>query len=246
MQLEPRQAPSAHSVLDAARLAERTYHVLDTLPDAVVLIARMGQNLAQFGLKYSHLGFAVREARRGEWGVVHLLNTGDGRESRIYLEGLVNFYSDNPYRFESCLLTLPEGVQARLRQMLRVQPRILHCPAYSLTAYPWSTTTQNSNQWVLEMIAAALAGMDNPTRPAVQQWLRSNGFKPTLLRIPLPTQWAGPLLRDSIRFDDQPLAQRREGKVYTVTVDSVFDFLRAADGPCAGAFDNCRLIQLAL
>lgn len=246
MQLETRQAPSAHSVLDAARLAERTYHVLDALSDNVVLLARMGQNLEQFGLKYSHLGFAVRGLRRGEWGVIHLLNASDGRTSGIYQEGLVNFYSDSPYRFESCVFTLPPAVQTRLGELLLRRPRVLHWPVYSLTAYPWSLSTQNSNQWVLEMVAAAAAGMEQPTREQAQRWLRDKGFAPTVLRIPLLTQWAGPLLRDSIRFDDQPVEERRAGRVHTVTVDSVFDFLRAASGPFADAQAHCRLIPLAL
>jgi hypothetical protein len=237
-------------VLDAARLAEQTYHALDKLAHhEVVLIARMGQNLAQFGLKYSHLGFAVRGLRRGDWAVEHLLNAEDGTRSGIYQEGMVNFYSDQPYRFEAAMLTLPLDIQARLREVLTTYGKALHNPSYSLTAYPWSTDVQNSNQWVLEVLATALRGVEAgtpPTRESAQAWLKEHGYQPSTLHIGLPTQWAGPLLRDSIRFTDQPDEARREGRVQTVTVDSVVDWLHGENSPLGVARADSQFIELAL
>lgn len=244
-QLDSRRAPSAQSVLDAGRLAEKTYAALDSLNEDVVLIARMGQNLSQFGLKYSHMGFAVRGLRRGEWGVVHLLNLDGGAQSGIYSEGMVNFYSDAPFRFESALLTLPKRVHAPLRDQLLPLAKRLHCPNYSLTSYPWSLTSQNSNQWVLELLAAVVMGKE-PTRENAQAWLREHHYTPTTLPIALPTQWAGPLLKDSIRFDDQPLAQRREARVQTVTVNSVVDFVRSAQGPFKDELAELKFLELSL
>lgn len=245
-QLEARRAPVAQSALDAGRLAENTYALLDGLGDDIALLARAGQNLEQFGLKYSHLGFAVKGLRRGEWGVVHLLNTADGRRSSLFEEGLVNFYSDNPYRMESCVLTLPPELQKTTLQVLRDHGRALHCPTYSLTSYPWSLSTQNSNQWILEVLAAAMAGMSSPTRALVQAWMRDHGFVPTTLPISLPTQWAAPLLRDSIRFEDQPESQRREGQVQVITVESAFDWLTSASGPLSSRLDKVRRHPLGL
>jgi hypothetical protein len=250
-QLDVRHTPQVESVLDAARLAERTYHVLDKLDHEIVLIARMGQNLSQFGLKYSHLGFAVKGLRRGEWAVVHLLNADDGRRSGIYQEGMVNFFSDTPYRFEAAILTLPESLRTTLRQMLLQHGKALHCPRYSLTAYPWDLRVQNSNQWVLEVLAnaaiqQATTGDFNATRAHAQEWLQRHHFEPSCLQIGLPTQWAGPLLRDSIRFEDQPEEERRSGRVRTVTVDSVFDWLRGSTSPFVAVRRELQLIEMAL
>lgn len=245
-QLDAEAAPNAQSVLDAGRLAEKTYQLLDQLGHEVFLISRMGQNLAQFGLKHSHLGFVVKNLRRGEWGVVHLLNAEDGQHSAIYAEGMVTFFSDKPFRFEADILTIPVRLQARLRQLLLEMPRSVHCPDYSLTSYPWSLTTQNSNQWVLELLACAIADITPPTRPAAQEWLKQQGFRASDLRIKLPTQWAGPLLRDSIRFQDQPEDSRRAGVVSTVTVDSVYHWLRSGAGPFREELDQVRLISLTL
>lgn len=245
-QLEARRAPVAQSVLDAGRLAENTYALLDGLGQDLVLLARTGQNLEQFGLRYSHLGFALRSPRTGEWGVVHLLNTADGGRSRLFEEGMVNFYSDNPFRMESCVLTLPATLQKSVLEMLRTHGHALHCPVYSLTSYPWSLSTQNSNQWVLEVLAAAMAGLKEPTRAQVQAWMQAQGFVATVLPIGLPTQWAAPLLRDCIRFEDQPAQQRRMGQVQVITVESTFAWLTAANGPLAQDLDHVRCHPLSL
>jgi len=246
-QLDVQQTPKAGSVLDAARLAEQTYHALDRLGQDVVLIARMGQNLSQFGLKYSHLGFAVKGLRRGEWAVMHLLNAEDGTKSGIFQEGMVNFYSDQPFRFEAALISLPAETQSRLRDVLLHQGKLLHCPQYSLTAYPWALEVQNSNQWVLEVLACALQPADLPvSREQAQRWLSEKGYEPSTLHIGLPTQWAGPLLRDSIRFSDQPEEARREGRVQTVTVDSVVNWLTGPKSPFGAVRKNAVVTELAL
>ncbi len=247
-QLDVRRTPLASSVLDAARLAEQTYHALDKLGHDIVLIARMGQNLSQFGLTYSHLGFAVRGLRRGDWAVVHLLNAEDGTRSGIYQEGMVNFYSDQPYRFEAALLTLPVDVQTHLREVLTTHSKSLHNANYSLTAYPWALEVQNSNQWVLEVLATALMGdtVEEPSREKAQEWLRAQGYVGSELKIGLPTQWSGPLLRDSIRFTDQPAEPRRAGIVQTVTVDSVVHWLQGAKSPLGANRTDARLVELAL
>ena len=115
-QIEPHQTPKIQAVLDAGRLAERTYETLDALGRDVVLLARAGQNLSQFGLKYSHGGFAIRNMRGKDWGVVHLLTKDDGTHSKIYSEGLVNFFSDNPFEMTCLVHTLPACAERALAE----------------------------------------------------------------------------------------------------------------------------------
>ena len=244
-QLDGSQAPTAQAVLDAGRLAEQTCRFLDDTAPSVALIARMGQDLSQFGLTYSHLGFALRLAN-GEWGVRHLLNMHSAGHSSIYEEGMVNFYSDNPFRFEAAVISLPAAVQGPLLQVLKDKALRLHCRSYSLTSHPWSLSTQNSNQWVLEVLAAALAGAEHRVRPQLQDWLKASGYAPSELAVSLPTQWAGPLLKDSISFADQPALTRRQGRVHTVTVDSVEAWLQGETSPFGADRAQCRTTHLHL
>lgn len=232
MQLENNYAPYASSVLDAGRLAEQTYAELDALDNDIVLIARMGQDLSQFGLKYSHLGYAVRGVKRNEWGVIHLLNRDSSGTSGIYQEGLVNFYSDNPFRFEAEIFTLPLSKEELklAREKLMLTALDFHCSNYSLTSHPWSLSTQNSNQWVLEFLASILEESVTD-RASAQIWLKEKGYTPSNLPIKLPTQWVGPLLKDSISFKDQPEEQQLSELIQTITVDSVIDYLKGESSP---------------
>ena len=47
---------------------------LDQTGARVVVLARAGQDLTEYGLRYSHLGFAYRDGEHGPWRVVHKLN----------------------------------------------------------------------------------------------------------------------------------------------------------------------------
>ena len=80
------------------QMADVTRAALGTIDDEVVLIARVGQDLAKYGLTYSHMAFAVREHPAGAWSVVHKLNRCGTAESALYDEGLVNFFADAPFR----------------------------------------------------------------------------------------------------------------------------------------------------
>jgi len=248
-QLDPHRVPEAQSVLNAGALAELTYRVLDELDEDLVLIARAGQNLERFGLTYSHLGFAVRNHQASGWSIVHLLTAEDFADSRLYEEGVANFFSDRPHRFEAGILTLPADVRDATLRILRRHGARLHNSRYSLTSYPWQTATQNSNQWILEILACAIAGPNHipePSREAAQTWLKAAGYRPSQLAIPLYTQWAGPLLRSTISFEDQPAESRRQGIVSTVTVDSVITFLCDANSPLGNRRHSCRLLKLDL
>ena len=66
--------PSAVTVYNALTLAQRVSDTLDASGAEVALIARSGQDLSKYGLRYSHLGFVVRDHPDGPWTVVHELN----------------------------------------------------------------------------------------------------------------------------------------------------------------------------
>lgn len=246
-QFDSASPPSAQAVMDAGRLAERTYSLLDQSGDELVLLARAGQNMAQYGLTYSHLGFALRESPLHEWHVRHLLNVADDRTSSIFEEGLVNFYSDSPYRYAAGILSFPKPLQLRIKELLLSgNASRLHCPVYSLTSYTWSETTQNSNQWVLEVIASALAGFEQPDRAHVQAWLRQSGFEGIQLPINLFVQWVAPLVRGCVNVEDQPAHLRQRRRIETVPVEAVFKFLTSEHSPVRAFGGPAHLQELGI
>ena len=98
----------------ATDAALATQHVLDGRGDRVALIARIGQDLSRYGLKYSHVAFVVRDHPDGRWTVVHLLNECGTDHSDIYAEGLVNFYADGLVSDETAIVWLDAALGERL------------------------------------------------------------------------------------------------------------------------------------
>jgi hypothetical protein len=223
---------------DSARLAlemaDATRAALAKVDDDVVLIARVGQDLSKYHLTYSHMAFAVREHPAGAWSVVHKLNTCGTATSHLYDEGLVNFFSDAPLRYQSGIWRLQPQVQARLKKaLLGKKAQDYQEPNYNLVAYPFSTRYQNSNGWVLEVLAFALAPEDEAnTRQTAQAWLKSNGYVPTELELGTLTRLGARVSKANVSFDDHPSALRWNGHIQTVTVDSVVTFLRTLPNGC--------------
>jgi hypothetical protein len=117
-------------------------------------------------------------------------------------------------------------VQARLLPTLKDNGRLaqLNTPAYSMVAYPWAQTYQQSNQWALETLAMT----QDPAavnRERAQAWLKLQGYVPTTLRISALKRLGGRLSTANIAFDDHPNEKRFSDRIETVTVDSVYAWL---------------------
>ncbi len=123
------------------------------------------------------------------------------------------------------------GTQRRLAALLAsAVPQLLHDDHYNVVAYPFSTRYQNSNQWVLETLAVAMAHdplVDD--RTGAQQWLKQNGYRPTTLDIPATTRLGARMFRANVAFDDHPFDERMAGRIDAVTVESVIAFVRARE-----------------
>lgn len=79
--------PEANRIEKGLTLAERTLAGLNSSGAKVVMLARVGQDLSKYGLRYSHLGWAYKSAR-GQWLVVHKLNSCGASDASIYRQGL--------------------------------------------------------------------------------------------------------------------------------------------------------------
>lgn len=220
---EPRPL-EAGAVTRGLALAQATAERLDATGAEVVLLARAGQDLRRHGLRWSHVGFAYRDA--AGWRVLHKLNHCGRADAALYRQGLGEFFLDSPHRYEAAFAVLSPAAQARLAPLLRDDARAAawHHPAYSMVAYPWSTTYQQSNQWAIETLAGAMAGEAAGRRQA-QAWLRRQRYVPTTLQLDALTRLGARLTAAHIAFDDHPAARRYSDRIDTVTADSVFDWL---------------------
>ncbi len=210
------------------QLAEMTRNELDRSGAEVVILARNGQDLSRYGVRYSHMAFAWRDQPQGRWLVVHELNECASPSSDLYVEGLGNFFLD-VFRFETRVFIPSPENQHRLATVLAsTMPKQLHWPQYNMLAFPFSQKYQNSNQWLLEVYAAA-NGSDVDSRSRAQAWLTLAAYQPRTIQLSAMTRLGASLTRANVSFDDHPFDRRMDGKIDTVTADSVFRFLHQHD-----------------
>ncbi|ANQ86708.1 DUF2145 domain-containing protein [Azoarcus olearius] len=223
----------------AFTLAQLARTELDKTDARVVLLARIGQDLSDYGLTWSHAGFAVRDHPRGRWSVVHELNLCGTATSAVHVQGLANFYGDDLFAYRSVAYRLPAELETRLLPVLTTEAALMtHGAEYRLTAYPFSSKYQNSNGWIIETLAVAMAPEGAVvSRDTAQSWLRSAGYRPTTLDIGWLKRLGGRVLKDIVSFDDHPPAQRWRGQIEVATVDSIFGFLQARLDPARSGPD---------
>lgn len=216
--------PQAINVQRAMTLAERTAAALDASGAQVVVIARNGQDLGRYGLRWSHLGLAYKD--QGRWRVAHKLNQCGSAQASLYRQGLGEFFLDDLFRYEAGVVVLAPEVQAKLLPLLRDNARLaqLHTPAYNMVAYPWALRYQQSNQWAIETLAMSQEPAAS-NRERAQAWLQFRGYEPTALQIPALTRLGARVSTANVAFDDHPNSKRFADRIETVTVDSVFAWL---------------------
>ncbi len=224
--------PAPQTIVQGMNLAEKTWRALEAehakSGAKVVVLARAGQDLSKYGLRYSHLGFAYK-AHDGRWLVAHKLNTCGTAVAELYRQGLGEFFLDDLFRFEAAWVVPTKEVQDKLHTLLLDKNRIklMHIKPYSMVSYVWGNKYQQSNQWAIETLAAAMDGSIR-TRDQAQAWLQFKGYTPTTLNIPPLTRLGGRITQANIEFDDHPSKKRFSDRIESVTVDSVFAWLQRA------------------
>ena len=219
--------PTAQTIMLGMGLAERTQVALNASGAQVVVLARAGQDLTKYGVRWSHLGFAYKTP--DGWRVLHKLNQCGTADGSLYRQGLGEFFLDDLWRYEAAWAVPTPEVQARLLALVQDDRRAtrLHHKPYSLVSYAWGRQYQQSNQWAIETLASAMEPGAS-TRDAAQAWLMFKGYQPTTLRLGALTRLGGRVGSANVAFDDHPSDKRFSDRIETVTVDSVFDWLRHA------------------
>ena len=214
----------------AMALAERTRVTLEETGAQVALIARVGQDLSSYGLRYSHIAYVWRDHPQGRWLVVHELNECGTARSALFNQGLANFYMDDLFAYESLIVIPGAASQRRIATMLASNhPLAMHTARYNMLSYAWSDQYQNSNQWVLESYAASATDTPLAARRDAQRWLRSAGFAPRTVHVNSIKRLGARALRANVAFDDHPFERRLAGQIDTVTVEAVVAFIARHD-----------------
>ncbi len=166
------------------RFAAVVKQVLDDSGQQVALVSRTGLDLQRFGLRYSHAGVSLKASGNAPWSVRQLYYACDEHRPRLYDQGLPGFLfgNDDPVLGYVSIVLLPPAEAAALEQAALDNARALRLLAatYSANAYPFSLRYQNCNQWVMELLAAAWAPLQDADdlRARAQQWLGAQGYAP--------------------------------------------------------------------
>lgn len=219
--------PTAATLERGLGLAERTLTALDASGAQVVVLARAGQDLTKYGVRWSHLGLAYKSP--DGWRVLHKLNQCGTAHADLYRQGLGEFFLDDLWRHEAVWAVPTPEVQAKLLALLQDERRAtaLHHRPYSIVSYAWGRQYQQSNQWAIETLALAMEP-GAATREAAQAWLMFKGYQPTTLRLGPLTRLGGRVGSANVAFDDHPSDKRFGDRIETVTVDSVLAWLQRA------------------
>lgn len=220
--------PLAVTASQQDRLLRFAGHIREALAQsgaAAALIARSGTDLSRFGLRYSHAAIALAEGLDTPWAVRQLYYACQEGQPRLFDQGLAGFVlgsDDADLGYVSALLLPPEAAEALARATLD-KPLALRLLSarYSANAYPFSTRFQNCNQWVAELLAAAVAGLSD--REAAQAWLRAEGYAPTPVQVSPWLLLAGHVV-PWLHFGDHPEDQLQRGAVQTSLPDSLEAF----------------------
>jgi hypothetical protein len=210
--------------------AERMEGALSRLNINHAIVARVGSDLSEHGLKYTHLGIAERVGASGHWRVIHQLNPCGTGTSVLRRDGLGVFLMDDLYSHDLLLVPLEVHASEALSRMEGTDLAVrLHEPRYSMIAYPGPDARyQNSNQWILELITQAVMvreGYATPDRHQVQRRYLRDGFMGSMVRIGFLERAVAGIGAPNIRFDDHPRLSMISGRFEVVSVSSVVSHL---------------------
>ena len=205
----PRDVLERHLV-NAHDMALGLLDFLEANARMVALVSRAGSDLSEYRFgdpkrqKYTHAGFAWKSSRDGRWRFKHALNVCAGPSSQLFVQSLVQFFDDDPHFYDLRIAIPSLALQERIVKVLEDEAasRRLHIPEYSSIANPFRTQYQNSNGWVLAVIASAQSG--RRVYQEVQDHYRNAGYVPSRVRLGLLKKLGTGFIANATTHDHPP------------------------------------------
>lgn len=238
-------------------LHDMAFLLLDFLEgnaQSAAVVSRSGADLSKNRFrnprkqKLTHTGLVWKSARDGLWRFRHVLNVCAGPTSEIFVQSVVQFFDDDPFYYDIHVTVPSEPLQERIVAVLEDEAAVrrLHIRNYSNIANPFRAKYQNSNGWVLAVIAAAQSG--RTAVPALQAHYRTAGYVPSRVKVGFFKKLGAGFVANA-SLDDHP--PRLLGGWYDfVSAASVHRYLTDTDRPmadreiCHPAGCNIRLTTL--
>jgi hypothetical protein len=219
---------------------------LDRSGQRVAIVSRSGLALQHLDQRYSHAGVSLKGSSNAPWSVRQLYYACDEQRPRIFDQGMSGFVlgaHDPGEGYVSIVLLPGEAALALERTALSdVQALQLLGTTYSANAHAYSQRYQNCNQWLAELLAIAWGrtpqgasaplvgattsvGASDP-REQAQQWLRAEGYQPSVLKVVWqPLMWVAALL-PWLHSDDHPQADLAQAQFQVSMPQSIESFVR--------------------
>lgn len=214
----------------ASQMAERVLETLNTIDASVVFMGRIGSDMSKYGMRFSHLGYVLKQPS-GQWQVIHLINECRTDKSTIEHQSLTDFFLDRLFAYDALIVIPTAELQAKLYKILQ-SPLIetLHQPHYNMLAYPRSEGSQNSNQWVLEILIAAMSDSNATTtilsRKQILDSTLMQEYQPDTIKLDWLTRLWVRLFKPNINLKELPSVAETADQFRVATVRSVIHFLQ--------------------
>jgi len=213
---------SATQLADAAATSVGVRDLLDEADRPVALIARVGNDLSQHGLHFSHVGIVLRDHPTGRWRVWHLLNECGTDHAGLHLHGLFDYFAGHLTRQDAKIVFLDTAIEPKLIAAIEDGRAVrLFQPRYNVLAKPGSRRTQNSTAYILELLATAADG--SVTDDRARNWQRiAPDFDADIIHVAWGKRVLAGLARQNVDFTDHSVGTRLAGDYPVVTVRSIF------------------------
>ena len=206
---------------------------LDRSGHSMAIVARSGLALRRFDQRYSHAGVSLKTSPNTPWSVRQLYYACDEQRPRMFDQGMAGVVlgaNDAAEGYISIVLLPLEAAQPLERAALDERNALqLLGGSYSANAYAFGQQYQNCNQWLAELLASAWGPpfVDDDGRGQAQQWLRAEGYAPSVIRLGWrPLVWLAGLL-PWLHNDDHPPEDLADAQYNISMPQSIAAFVHA-------------------